>query len=77
MHDWWFGNQQGGYVSMGVITDKSPYGVDTGICFSYPCEVVNGEWKIIEGLSINGYSREMIKKNETELLKERKMALGY
>jgi malate dehydrogenase len=44
MHDWWFGNQQGGYVSMGVIPETSHYGIDTGICYSYPCNVVNGEW---------------------------------
>jgi len=77
MHDWWFGNQKGGYVSMGVITDSSPYGLDTGICYSYPCHVVNGEWKIVEGLEINKFSLEKIKKNEKELLSERKMALGF
>ena len=52
---------------MGVITDKSPYGLDSDLCFSYPCHVVNGEWKIVEGLNINGFSQEMIKKNEKEL----------
>ena len=26
MHDWWFGNQQGGYVSMGVISEQEHYG---------------------------------------------------
>lgn len=57
MHDWWFGNQKRGIVSMGVMTDISPYGIDTGICFSYPCNVVNGEWKIVEGLKINEFSQ--------------------
>lgn len=76
MHDWWFGNQQGGIVSMGVIPDRSYYGVDPGICFSYPCNVVNGEWQIVEGLEINQFSQERISKNEKELLEERKMALG-
>lgn len=68
MHDWWCGNLQGGWVSMGVIPEKSHYGVDAGICFSYPCEVVDGEWKIVEGLKINEFSQEMIQKNEKELL---------
>ena len=76
MHDWWFGNQLGGYVSMGVITDESPYGIDTGICYSYPCNIVNGEWTIVKGLEINAFSQERMKKNEKELLGERKMALG-
>lgn len=77
MHDWWFGNQKGGIVSMGVITESSPYGINTGICYSYPCNVVDGEWKIVEGLAINDFSRDKIKKNEKELLDERKMALGF
>lgn len=56
MHDWWNGNLQGGMVSMGVITDGGKYGVDGDLCFSYPCNVVNGEWKIVEGLKINQFS---------------------
>ena len=62
MHDWWFGNQQGGWVSMGVIPEESHYGIDNGICYSYPCNVVNGEWKIVDGLEINSFSREMMQK---------------
>lgn len=27
MHDWWYGNQQGGWVSMGVILEESHYGI--------------------------------------------------
>ena len=56
MHDWWFGNQKGGYVSMGVITDKSPYGLDTDLCYSYPCNIDSkGEWTIVEGLKLNEF----------------------
>lgn len=76
MHDWWFGNQKGGYVSMGVIPDESHYGITTGICYSFPCNVVNGEWKIVDGLTVNKFSQDKMKKNEKELLEERKMALG-
>lgn len=62
---------------MGVITDKSPYGIDTGLCFSYPCEVTaDGEWKIVEGLENNKFSETKIRANEKELQAERKMALG-
>jgi hypothetical protein len=46
------------------------------LCFSYPCQVVNGEWKIVEGLNINEFSQAKLKANEKELLEERKMALG-
>jgi len=27
MHDWWYGNQQGGWVSMGVILEEPAYGI--------------------------------------------------
>jgi malate/lactate dehydrogenase len=37
MHDWWNGNQRGGLVSMGVIPEESHYGIQTGICYSFPC----------------------------------------
>lgn len=76
MHDWWNGNQQGGIVSMGVIPEESHYGIDNSICYSYPCHVVDGEWKIVDGLEINKFSADRMKKNEKELLEEKKMALG-
>ena len=77
MHDWWFGNQQGGWVSMGVIADKEHYGIPAGICYSFPCNVVDGEWKIVDGLDINDFSRGKMDANAKELLGERKMALGF
>ena len=77
MHDWWHGNQQGGWVSMGVIPSEPHYGVDNTICYSYPCQVgPDGEWKIVDGLEINAFSRDRMKKNEVELQSEKKMALG-
>ena len=54
IHDWHNGSDQ--MVSMGVMTDNSPYGISTDICFSYPCYVEQGNWKIAEGLEINEFS---------------------
>ena len=76
MHDWWHGNQQGGLASMCVIPEESHYGIATGICYSFPCRIVDGEWTIVDGLEINAFSKEKMKQNEQELLEERKMALG-
>jgi malate dehydrogenase len=76
VHDWWYGNQTGGIVSMGVIPEESHYGIVTGICYSFPCQCVDGEWKIIDGLDINDFSQKKMKANEKELLEERVMALG-
>ena len=77
MHDWWFGNQLGGWVSMGVIVEGGKYGIDEDLCFGYPCNVdANGEWQIVEGLEINDFQREKINATMNELIEERKMALG-
>ena len=76
VHDWWYGNQQGGIVSMGVIQDGGKYGVDGDLCFSYPVNVdKTGEWTIVEGLEINEFSQKRIDATMAELQEERKMAL--
>ena len=40
MHDWWYGNQQGGYVSMGVMPEESHYGITNEICYSYHAKLI-------------------------------------
>ena len=62
---------------MAVISDKENYGIASGICYSFPCNVVNGEWTIVQGLTINQFSRDKMDANQKELLEERKMALGF
>jgi malate dehydrogenase len=44
MHDWWVGTKEGEYCSMGVIADHSKYGVQTGVCYSFPVVCKGGEW---------------------------------
>jgi len=62
---------------MGVMPEESHYGITNEICYSYPCQVdQNGNWKIVDGLAINKFSADKMKKNEKELLDEKKMALG-
>lgn len=78
MHDWWFGTQPGRFVSMGVISDGNSYGVPQGVNFSFPCEILpGGEWRVVNGLSINDFARARLTKTGAELLEERKMALGF
>ena len=56
---------------MGVLPEESHYGISKDICYSYPCNVgPDGEWKIVDGLEINDFSRDRMKKNEAELLTE-------
>lgn len=68
MHDWWFGNQAGGWVSMGVICEAGAYGIDADLCFSFPCNVnSSGDWAIVEGLEINEFSRGKLDATMAEL----------
>lgn len=76
VHDWWYGTKPGCHVSMGVISDGNKYGVPEGIIYSFPMEIKNGEWKIIDNVPINDFSREKMTKTAKELLDEKKMALG-
>ena len=75
MHDWWVGTKPGEYVSMGIISDGNTYGVAPGLIYSFPCECKNGEWKVVDGLKIDEFSRKKLQETEKELVEERKMAL--
>jgi malate dehydrogenase len=70
MRTWALGSN-GQWVSMGVFSKGNPYGVDQDLIFAFPIVCENGDWKIVEGLEISDYSREMIKKTEAELQGER------
>ncbi|MBE0586222.1 MAG: malate dehydrogenase, partial [Desulfofustis sp.] len=39
--------------------------------YSFPITTANGQWKIVEGLEISEFSREMMAKTEAELVGER------
>jgi malate dehydrogenase len=69
MRDWALGTQ-GETVSMGVYSDGS-YGITQGLIYSFPCTCENGDWAIVQGLSINGFSQEKMSATETELVEER------
>ena len=78
VHDWWYGTKPGHYVSMGVISDKNSYGVPEGVMYSFPVEILpGGQWKVVEGIPINDFSRDKMDKTGQELVEERKMALGF
>lgn len=70
MRSWALGSN-GQWVSMGVFSKGNPYGVDEDLIFAFPIVCEGGDWKIVEGLAISDFSREMIKKTEAELQGER------
>ena len=78
VHDLWYGTKPGKYTSMGVISDGNSYGIPEGIMYSFPTQIApGGSWQIVDGLEINEFSRGKMDKTATELLEERKMALGF
>jgi malate dehydrogenase len=76
VHDWWYGTS-GKCTSMGVISDGNSYGAPEGIIYSFPMTINHeGEWKIVDGLTIDEMSRKRMDATGKELVEERKMALG-
>jgi malate dehydrogenase len=70
MRDWVTGSG-GQWASMGVYSAGNPYGVDEDLLFAFPIVCEDGRWRIIEGLEVSPFSREMIEKTESELKSER------
>ncbi len=58
------------WVSMGVISDGS-YDVPEGLISGFPCTCEGGEWKIVEGLDLDEFSRGKIDASINELVGER------
>lgn len=67
---WATDTPEGDWVSMAVPSDGS-YGVPEGLISSFPCVCKNGEYKIVQGLEIDAYSRGKIDASVAELVEER------
>ena len=70
VRDWALGTPDGNWVSMAVSADGS-YGIEAGIIYSYPVRCSGGDYEIVQGLSIDDFSRERMDATETELREER------
>ena len=70
MHDWALGTPDGDWVSMAIPADGS-YGIEPGIIYSYPVRCSGGNYEIVQGLSVDDFSRERMNATETELREER------
>ena len=65
MHDWALGTG-GEWVTMGVASNGE-YGIPKDVMFGFPVTTAGGDYKIIEGLEIDAFSRECINKTLSEL----------
>ena len=70
VRDWVKGTADGDWVSMGVPSDGS-YGIPTGVIYGYPVTIKNGDYQIVQGLSVNEFSRARMDATHKELLEER------
>ena len=68
MHDWVLGTN-GKWVTMGVPSNGE-YGIPKDVIFGFPVTCENGEYKIVEGLEIDEFSRERMDHTLNELLEE-------
>lgn len=68
--DLFLGTPEGDWTSMAVISDGS-YGVPEGLVSSFPVTTHGGDWSIVPGLEISGFSRGYIDASVAELESER------
>jgi malate dehydrogenase len=66
----WVKGTGGEWVSMGVVSDGS-YGIPEGLISGFPCTCAGGEWKIVEGIELDEFSRGKIDASINELVGER------
>ncbi|OQS44746.1 malate dehydrogenase [Chromobacterium haemolyticum] len=69
VHDWVLGSN-GKWVTMGIPSDGS-YGIPEGVMYGFPVVCENGEYKIVQGLEIDEFSRERMNFTLAELEEER------
>ena len=70
IHDWFYGTPAGDWVSMAVPSDGS-YGIKEGVIYSYPVTIKDGNYQIVQGLSIDEFSRKRMDATDKELREER------
>jgi malate dehydrogenase len=70
MKAWVSGTPDSDWVSMGIPSDGS-YGIEKGLIYAYPVTVENGQISIVQGLTINDFSRERMTATENELIEEK------
>jgi malate dehydrogenase len=70
IHDWFHGTPAGEWVSMAVPSDGS-YGIKEGVIYSYPVTIKDGNYEIVQGLSVDEFSRKRMDATDKELREER------
>jgi len=77
MRDIWAGTAEGEFISMGVYSTGNCYGVPEDLIYSFPVQIKDKSWKIVDGLVINDFSRGKMDATATELMEERDTAVTF
>ncbi len=64
------GTANGDWTSMAVAADGS-YGIEPGVVYSYPCVCRDGDYRIVQDLKIDDFSRQRMDATDRELREER------
>lgn len=70
MHTWIHGTPEGQFVTAGVYSDGTHYGVPEGFSFGLPCVAKDGEYQVVDGLEISAGTRAGIDHNIKALQEE-------
>ncbi len=70
MYDWINGTPEGQFVTGGVYSDGSHYGVPAGLSFGFPVVSNGGDYEIVDGLDISEATRAGIDHNIAALQEE-------
>ena len=70
IRSWETETNEGDWVSMAIPSDGS-YDIEEGLIYSFPCTCKNGDYKIVQGLEIDEFSRQKMDATMKELKEER------
>ncbi|XP_005922496.1 malate dehydrogenase 1Ab, NAD (soluble) [Haplochromis burtoni] len=77
MRDIWSGTHEGEFTSMGVYSTGNSYGVPEDLIYSFPVQIQNKTWKIVDSLAINDFSKSKMDATAAELVEERDTAVAF
>jgi len=75
LYDWVNGSKWRDWVSMGVVTDGSYYGIPAGLVYSVPCVCKDGQWSVVQNLTHTEDGVKRLKLNTEKLQEEIDTAL--
>ncbi len=70
MRSWALGTDEGDWVTMAIPSDGA-YGIAPGVIYGYPVTCKDGQYSIVQGLSVDDFSQARMSATEKELREER------